>query len=114
MNGKIELRACTGKSALDKSTYKNLAKISLTTVKSLERLPDGSMVAEVGNAAASCVVPGNYKWEKENSLTPAELAEKSSYTGQVVGSSPAGTTALPPICPRSEDRLRQRFRPGVG
>jgi hypothetical protein len=97
VNGKTELRACTGKGAIDKSAYKNLAKISLTTVKSLERLPDGSMVAEVGDAAASCVVPSNYKWEKENSLTPAELAEKSSYTGQVVGSSPAGVTALPPF-----------------
>lgn len=97
VNGKTELRACTGKGGIDKSAYKNLAKINLTSVKSLERLPDGSMVAEVGDAAASCVVPSNYKWEKEASLTPTELAEKSSFTGQVVGSSPAGVTALPPF-----------------
>ena len=99
INTKTELRACSGGAGIDKSAYKNLVKINLAAVKTLERLPDGSMVAEVGDAPASCVVPGNFKYDKEGALTPAELAEKSTYAGQVVGSSAPGQSALPPFAP---------------
>jgi hypothetical protein len=102
INGKTELRACSGSGPIEKNTYKNLPKISLSSVKSLERLPDGSMVAEVGEAAPSCVVPSNYKFEKENSLTQEQLADKSTFTGGVVGSSAAGQTALPPFAAGSK------------
>jgi hypothetical protein len=98
INGKTELRSCNG--SIDKSTYKNLAKINVTAVTTLERLPDGSLVAEVSGAAPACVVPGNFKYEKEGAMTPAELAQKSSYTGQVIGASNASQTTLPPFAPR--------------
>ena len=99
VNGKTELRACNGTGGIDKSAYKNLAKVNLTSLKSLERLADGSMVAESAEGASTCVVPSNFKFEKDGLMTPADLAEKSAYTGQVVGSSPAGVTALPPFAP---------------
>ncbi len=97
VNGKTELRACTSGAGISKSQYKNLVKVNLATVKTLERLPDGSLVAGVGDAAPSCVVPGNFKYDKDTALTAADLAQKSTYTGQVVGSSPAGQTTLPPF-----------------
>jgi hypothetical protein len=97
VNGKTELRACTAGTGISKSQYKNLAKINLATVKTLERLPDGSLVAGVGEAAPGCVVPGNFKYDKDATLSTADIAEKSTYTGQVVGSSPAGQTTLPPF-----------------
>ncbi len=97
VNGKTELRACTTGAGISKSQYKSLVKINLATVKTLERLPDGSLVARVGDAALGCVVPGNFKFDKDAALSAADLAEKSTYTGQVVGSSPAGQTTLPPF-----------------
>jgi hypothetical protein len=102
VDGKAELRACTPGGSVDKSTYKDLAKINLDLVKTLERLPDGTMMAEVGDAPASCVVPGNVKFDKEGALTPAEIAEKGVFTGQVAGSSVPGQTALPPFAPGSK------------
>jgi hypothetical protein len=97
INGKTELRACAGSGPIDKSTYNKLAKINLETVSTLERLPDGSMVASVSTAAPACVVPGNYKYDKDGALSPADLVGKSTYTGQVTGSSAPGQTALPPF-----------------
>lgn len=102
INGKTELRACASDGPIDKSAYKNLAKISLASVKVLERKSTGGLVAQIGEAPATCVVPGNFKWEKENSLTTAELAERSTYSGQVLGSSAAAQTALPPFAPGVE------------
>ena len=99
INGKTELRACSGSAPIEKNAYKNLSRVSLTTIKTLERLSDGSMVAQIGDAAPSCVVPSNFKWDQQNSMTPAELAEKSTYTGDIVGSSDPKQTSLPPIDP---------------
>jgi len=97
VNGKTELRACSGTGAISKSEYKNLGKINLATVKSLERLPDGSLVAAVGDAPPSCVVPGNFKFDKDPSLTPSALVDKSTFTGQMSGASPGGQTTIPPF-----------------
>jgi hypothetical protein len=98
VNGKTELRSCSsGSTAISKSEYKNLGKINLATVKSLERLPDGSLVAAVGDAAPSCVVPGNFKFDKDPSLSPSALVDKSTFTGQVTGSSPGGQATMPPF-----------------
>jgi hypothetical protein len=99
INGKTELRSCNGNGGIDKSAYKNLSKINLSAVTTLERLPDGSLVAEVNGAALACVIPGNFKYDKEASLTPSGLAEKSTYTGQVTGSSTPPQIALPPFAP---------------
>src|SRR5665213_4418023 len=89
VNGKTELRACSGNGLVDKSVYKNMAKISLATVKTLERMPDGTLVADVGSGAAICVVPGNFKFERDGAMKAADLVDKSAYGGQVLGSSPA-------------------------
>ncbi len=97
VNGKTEMRACTGSGPIEKSAYKNFPKVNLETLTTLERLPDGSLAAKVGDAAPSCIVPGNFKWDKDNSLPQAALVEKSTFTGQVVGTSAPGQTALPPF-----------------
>ena len=99
VNGKTELRACSGNGPVDKSVYKNMAKINLATVKTLERMPDGTLMADVGSGPATCVVPGNFKFERDGAMKAAELVDKSVYVGQVLGSNPAGVTALPALAP---------------
>ena len=102
VNGKTELRACSGNGPVDKSVYKNMAKINLATVKTLERMPDGTLMADVGTGPATCVVPGNFKFERDGAMKAAELVDKSEYAGQVLGSNPAGVTALPAMAPGSK------------
>ena len=102
INGKTELRVCNGPGSIEKSAYKNLPKVNLSSVHSLKRLSDGSMSAVTDEAALACVVPGNYKFDKVSSMSASELAGKSSITGQVLGSSAAGITSLPPFAPGSE------------
>jgi hypothetical protein len=99
INGRTELRACVGNGGIDKSAYKNLTKINLAGVTTLERLPDGSLVAGVNGATPTCVVPGNFKYDKDVALTPSDLAEKSTYAGMVTGSSIPSQTALPAFAP---------------
>jgi hypothetical protein len=99
INGKAEVRSCGGATQINKSNYGKLQKIPLTsTVTSLERDANGMMKLMRGSAA-ECVVPTNLKFEKDESLTPAELADRAVLTGQVLSSSPAGTTAVPPFKP---------------
>ena len=102
VNGKTELRVCNGPGAIEKSAYKNLPKLSLVSVRSLMRLPDGSMSASTTEASLACVVPGNYKFDKATSMSASDLVEKSSFTGQIVGTSAAGISSLPPFAPGSE------------
>jgi len=99
VNGKTELRACSGNGPVDKSVYKNMAKINLATVKTLERMPDGTLMADVGSGPATCVVPGNFKFERDGAMNAAELVDKSVYAGQVLGSNPMGVTVLPALAP---------------
>ena len=99
VNGKTELRACSGNGPVDKSVYKNMAKINLAMVKTLERMPDGTLMADVGTGPATCVVPGNFKFERDGAMKAAELVDKSVYAGLVLGSNPAGVTALPALAP---------------
>jgi hypothetical protein len=99
INGKAEVRACGEATQINKSTYGKLAKISLNaSVTSLERDAKGVMTLTRGSAA-ECVVPSNLKFDKDESLTPAQLADRAVLTGQVVGSSPAGTTTVPAFKP---------------
>jgi len=99
INGKAEVRSCGGTTEINKSTYGKLAKISLnTSVTALERDANGVMNLTRGSAA-ECVVPSNLKFDKDESLTPAQLADRAIVTGQVVGSSPAGTTTVPAFKP---------------
>jgi hypothetical protein len=102
VNGKTELRTCPRPGGVDKSSYKNLAKINLANVSTLERMPDGTLMAEVSGAAAVCVIPGNIKFEKDGAMSLSDAVERSAYAGQVVGSMPAGVAALPPLAPGSK------------
>jgi len=99
INGKAEVRSCGGATQINKSNYGKLAKIALnSSVTSLERDAKGTMNLTRGSAA-ECVVPSNLKFEKDESLTPAQLADRAVLQGQVVSSSPAGTTTVPPFKP---------------
>jgi hypothetical protein len=99
INGKAEVRSCTGATQINKSSYGKLAKIALnSSVTSLERDAQGVMTLTRGSAA-ECVVPANLKFEKEETFTPAQLADRAVLTGQVANSSPAGTTTVPPFKP---------------
>lgn len=99
INGKAEVRSCGGATEINKSTYGKLAKIQLNaSVTSLERDANGVINLYRGSAG-ECVVPSNLKFEKDETLTPAQLGDKAILTGQVVGSSPAGTTTVPAFKP---------------
>ena len=99
INGKAEVRSCGGAAQINKSSYGKLLKIPLnSSVTSLERDAQGVMNLTRG-AAAECVVPSNLKFDKDENLTPAQLADKAALQGKVLSSSPEGTTDLPPFKP---------------
>jgi hypothetical protein len=99
INGKAEVRSCGGATKISKSSYGKLAKIPLTSsVTSLERDAKGTMTLTRGTAS-ECVVPSNLKFDKDESLTPAQLADRAVLQGQVASSSPAGTTEVPAFKP---------------
>jgi hypothetical protein len=96
INGKAEVRGCGESEQINKSAYGKLTKIPLTSATSLERDAKGVMTITHGSAS-ECVVPPNLKFEKDESLTPAQLADKAALQGQVLSSSPAGLSAPPPF-----------------
>ncbi len=99
INGKAEVRSCGGATTINKSTYGKLAKIQLnSSVTSLERDAKGIMNLSRGSAA-ECVVPSNLKFDKDESLTPEQLADRAVLTGRVLSSSPTGTTVVPSFKP---------------
>jgi hypothetical protein len=94
MNGKAEVRSCGGATQINKSTYGKLAKVPLnSSVTSLERDASGVMTLTRGTAS-ECVIPSNLKFEKDETLTPAQLADRATLTGQIMSSSPAGITEV--------------------
>ena len=99
INGKAEVRSCTGVTQINKSNYGKLPKVALTSsVTSLERDAKGTMTLTRGTES-ECVVPTNLKFEKDESLTPAQLADRAALSGQVLSSSEKGVTTLPPFKP---------------
>jgi len=99
INAKAEVRSCTGVTQINKSNYGKLPKLALTpSVTSLERDAKGTMILTRGTES-ECVVPTNLKFEKDESLTPAQLADRAALSGQVLSSSEKGVTALPPFKP---------------
>jgi len=99
INGKAEVRSCGGATQINKSNYGKLVKIPLnSSVTSLERDAQGTMNLTRGSGA-ECVVPSNLKFDKDESLTPAQLADRAALQGKVLSSSPAGTTDVPPFKP---------------
>jgi len=102
LNGKMELRACGSSPRIAKSDYKSAAKLTFAGIASLERLPDGGMAAQSSDGQTQCVLPGNFKWEKEDELSVKELIEKSSILAQVSASQPPGRVVLPAFAPGSK------------
>ena len=99
MNGKAEVRSCEGTAQINKSNYGKLPKIPLNSaVTSLERDASGTMTLTRGTAS-ECVVPSNLKFDKDETLTPAQLADRAVLQGQVLSSSPAGITEVPAFKP---------------
>ena len=99
INGKAEVRSCGGATQINKSNYGKLLKVPInSSVTSLERDAKGTMNLTRGSGS-ECVVPSNFKFEKDESLTPAQLADRAALQGHVLSSSPAGTTAVPAFKP---------------
>jgi len=99
INGKPEVRSCAGVPQINKSNYGKLPKVALgPSITSVERDAKGTMTLTRGSEA-ECVVPTNLKFEKDESLTPAQLADRATLSGQVLSSSVQGVTTLPPFKP---------------
>lgn len=98
INGKAEVRACGGSEQINKSAYGKLTKIPLSSATSLERDAHGVMTILRGSGA-ECVVPSNLKYDSDQPLTTAQLADRAVLTGQVLSSSPKGLSGAPPFKP---------------
>jgi hypothetical protein len=99
LNGKAEVRSCAGATGINKSNYSKLQKIPLnTSIISLERDAQGVLMI-TRQSGSECVVPSNLKFEKDETLSPAKVADRALLQGQALSSSLAGTTALPPFKP---------------
>jgi tetratricopeptide (TPR) repeat protein len=99
INGKAEVRGCGGATQINKSVYGKLPKIALNaSVTSLERDSKGVMNL-TRESGSECVLPSNLKFEKDESLTPAQLADRAVLQGQVLAASPAGISAVPTFKP---------------
>jgi hypothetical protein len=94
LNAKIEMKGCGKEQSIDKSVYGKLTKIRLSAPSSLEVLENGSLRYTKDNSA-TCVVPDNFKFEKNSSFTAGQLAAKSSLDGRPIGAA----TALPALKP---------------
>jgi tetratricopeptide (TPR) repeat protein len=98
INGKAEVRSCAGVAQISKSNYGKLPKVPLSpAITSLERDAKGTMTITRGTES-ECVVPTNLKFEKDESLTPAQLADRAVISGQVLSSS-QGVMTLPQFKP---------------
>lgn len=99
INGKAEVRSCGGATKISKSNYGKLIKIPLnSSVTSIERDAGGTMNLTRGSAS-ECVVPSNLKFDKDETLTLSQLADRATVTGTVLSSSPTGTSTPPPFKP---------------
>ncbi len=98
INGKIELRSCGSTSKIDKSTYGELAKVTLGPGAILEYGNDGILTL-TKDANSSCVVPTNVKFDKNAALSPADLATRAVLQAKVLPSAAGATDTLPPLKP---------------
>lgn len=100
LNGKTELRVCTGVSRIDKKIYGTLTRIFLKGAASLERTADGVLML-TADSGPVCVVPTDLKFDKQPEFTLAEAAAQATLEGTVVAASAGPTGGLP------------EFKPGV-
>jgi hypothetical protein len=98
LNEKNELYLCGAASVIDKNEYHKLVKVVLATGMSLERDPKGVLILTQASGPA-CVVPGNLKFDKAESLTPAQLADKAEIVGTVSPASDPAATQIAPLKP---------------
>jgi hypothetical protein len=97
LNGKIELRACSGIASFDKRAYDSMPRVQLKAGSTLERLPDGVLMLSSEGAEPVCVVPNGVKFDKNAELTPAQAADQAQLVLLVQTSPP--TTELPALKP---------------
>ena len=97
LNGKNEVYLCPETPEWDKSVYRKLRKITLTSGMSLERNAKGSLMLTQESSASACVVPGNIKLDKGDSLTPSGLADKATLEGSVLPASDPQQTQIFPL-----------------
>jgi hypothetical protein len=95
LNGKNEVYLCPDSPEWDKSGYRKLAKVTLATGMSLERNAKGVLMLTQESGAPACVVPGNLKLEKGDSLTASGLADKVVVEGTVLSASDHQLTQIP-------------------
>ncbi len=98
LDGKNEMLICSGSAPLDKNTYHKLGKATLAAGMTLERAADGALTL-TQPSGPSCVVPANYKYDKGESLTPTQLADKLTVEGRVVSSSDPAAAQIVAIKP---------------
>jgi len=95
---KNEMLICSSSAPLDKNAYHKLGKAILGTGMTLERGADGVLTL-TQPSGASFVVPANYKFDKAESFTPAQLADKITVEGRVVSSSDPAAAQVVAIRP---------------
>lgn len=99
LNGKNEVALCSDVSPIDKSEYHKLSKIALAPGMSLERDAKGVLMLIQGSTAPQCVVPANLKYDKGDSLSAAQLADKAEIEGQVLPESDPPQSQTTPLKP---------------
>jgi hypothetical protein len=99
INGKVDMRDCTpsGTASMDKSAYNKLEKLVLAPGGVLERGDDGVLRYSAAGVNPICVVPANIKFEHNEALTPAAMAENIPFRGDPVAPGSDGATAAPPL-----------------
>jgi hypothetical protein len=106
VNGKAELRGCSDPSQkIDKSTYGKLPKIGIAGATALARGSNGVMLL-VREGSAMCVVPANLKLEKDEALTPSEMADRAALTARVLS---ASSTSIGDSLPSFKAGVELRF-----
>ena len=98
LNGKTELRNCSSTSKIDRATYGKLPKVQLKGAISLELDADGVLMLTTGKGS-TCVVPSNFRFEKNTGLTPAEIAARATLQGTVLSASANQGNELPALKP---------------
>jgi len=101
LDQKNEVYRCAGLGKMDESAYHRLKenKVILTAGMTLEVDAQGVLMLSSGSEPATCVVPGNLKLEKDESLSPAALAVQGSIEASVLPGSDPPIVQMPSLKP---------------
>jgi hypothetical protein len=100
INQKAELRSC-GSSAprnIDKSTYNDAPKVFLAAGETLDYTADSGL-SLTKDGISICVAPSNVKFDKNASMTPAEIASRGALTARLLPDANGAVDPLPPWKP---------------